>query len=558
MRNSVPSGADMLFRGLSKESYLERDSDKQVVASSLFRRLRATNPRISESSFFDESERLVSDAKMQWHHWRDGKVLQDLELTAELQHYEAATCLIDFSRNPLVALWFACRRSSSPNKADDKSGVVVAFAGHTDTCNKISSRDIEKPIAELFFAEKGVLLGGKPYVWAPPQSQNTRITAQQSVFVFGRRAIEIASSHVCYVQNKLDIEKELRECGVTEESLFGGDFDGFARILHSVWRPADIPPDGDSPSGSDGGGPSGSGPNLPSTPPPPAGISPADKSADSYYRIARGKHLIGGKEDLRLAVQYYDKAIEMDVSLSLKDAYYHRSDAKFRSGDLQGALADANEAVKRNPDNIINFWLRGIIKSTNRDWPGAIADYDRVIEINPQYAAAYYNRGIAKRKSGDLPGAIADYDRVIEINPQYAPAYNNRGIANSKLGHHEDAIADYDRAIEINPQDAIAYNNRGNAKDELGDHEDAIADYDRAIDIDSEYATAHYNRGIANYELGHYEDAIADYDRAIEINPQYAKAYHNRGNAKTAQGDKDGTAEADIQKAKEIDSSLKP
>ena len=507
----------MLFRGLSKQLYLEWDGDKQVVPSSLFRRLRTTKTGISEEIFFNESERLVSDAKMQWHHWRDGKVLQDLELTAELQHYEAATCLIDFSRNPLVALWFACRRSSSP-EGDDKSGVVVAFAGHTDTCNKISSRHIEKPIAELFFDENGVL-SGKPYVWAPPQSQNTRITAQQSVFVFGRRAIEIASNHVCYVQNKLDIEKELRECGVTEESLFGGDFDGFARILHSVWRPADIPPDGDSPSGSDGGGPSGSGPNLPSTPPPPAGISPADKSADNYYRIAREKHLIGGKDDLRLAVQYYDKAIEMDESL--KDAHYHRGDAKFRSGDLPGALADINEAVRRDPD-IKNFWLRGIVKSTTEDWSGAIADYDRVIEINPEYAPAYNNRGIAKGLSDDPKGAIADYDRAIEINPQLVIAYNNRGIAKGLSGDHEGAIIDFDKAIGINPQYAAAYHDRGTAKSQLGD----------------------------------LKEAIADYDRAIEINPQYARAYYNRGLTKKAQDDKDGTAMADFRRANEIDSSF--
>ncbi len=33
----------------------------------------------------------------------------DLEILAQLRHYNAATALIDFSRSPLVALWFACQ-----------------------------------------------------------------------------------------------------------------------------------------------------------------------------------------------------------------------------------------------------------------------------------------------------------------------------------------------------------------------------------------------------------------------------------------------------------------
>ena len=38
-----------------------------------------------------------------------GRQLSDLEILAELQHFGAATCLIDFSRSALVALWFACQ-----------------------------------------------------------------------------------------------------------------------------------------------------------------------------------------------------------------------------------------------------------------------------------------------------------------------------------------------------------------------------------------------------------------------------------------------------------------
>jgi hypothetical protein len=39
--------------------------------------------------------------------------ISDLELMAQLQHQGAATGLIDFTRQPLVALWFACNGSEN-------------------------------------------------------------------------------------------------------------------------------------------------------------------------------------------------------------------------------------------------------------------------------------------------------------------------------------------------------------------------------------------------------------------------------------------------------------
>jgi hypothetical protein len=63
-------------------------------------------------------KRLIKDAKS--YHYHKEK-LSNLELLLELQHYGAATGLIDFSRDFLVALWFAC------NSNKDKNGSVFAL-----------------------------------------------------------------------------------------------------------------------------------------------------------------------------------------------------------------------------------------------------------------------------------------------------------------------------------------------------------------------------------------------------------------------------------------------
>lgn len=51
---------------------------------------------------------LIDQIKLKGLHRRETRELFDLEILAELQHYGAATGLLDFSRNSLIALWFAC------------------------------------------------------------------------------------------------------------------------------------------------------------------------------------------------------------------------------------------------------------------------------------------------------------------------------------------------------------------------------------------------------------------------------------------------------------------
>jgi len=57
--------------------------------------------------------------------------VDDLQLLADLQHYDVPTRLIDFTSNPMTALWFACQDAPEKGGKYDRriarSGVVVAL-----------------------------------------------------------------------------------------------------------------------------------------------------------------------------------------------------------------------------------------------------------------------------------------------------------------------------------------------------------------------------------------------------------------------------------------------
>lgn len=493
-------GGMILYRGLADAEW--------DVESSAYRRIRKSEEISSEIvptfTFQNYIDHLLDDASLQGFRERQDKRLSDLELLAELQHYGAATCLIDFTASALIALWFACQEE------EGKAGKVVAMA--TDSIERFSTiryENLEKPI-------KAFLDQGRLWKWEPG-GLNNRIVAQQSVFVFGEGRIEKSDyeeftiAAVC----KNDIVETLEKSfGIRGPKLFN-DLAGFAH--HN------------------------------------AHDQPYNRfTAEDFLFLG---HMFHQQGEYQQAIERYSRAIELDSHLAM--AYYSRGTAKNTLSDHHGAIGDLDKAIERNPQDASAYNNRGFAKFGLGDRQGAIADYDRAIDLDPQPVVAFYNRGNAKLALGDYVGAIADYDQAIVFNPQnWAPFYY-RGYARHALGDYLTAIADYDQAIVLNPNFAGSFNIRGNAKFALGDYPAAIVDYDKVIEFYPQDSAAYFNRGNARRQFGDLPGAIADYNSAIELNPLYAEAYVNRGIAKRAIGDEAG-ANRDFAQGNAINQNLHP
>ena len=477
---------------------------------------------------------LIEPARSEGYAHQHNRELNDLELLAKLQHNGAATCLIDFTANFHIALWFACKS----DKTDGK--VFVVNRGDTQNFKEVTPERAKKGVAELLQAqpplqqspskiipESTELLQPQPttqqyaslesqpeiYYWKPPANEN-RIVVQHSCFIFSVQPIkpEIYKEISISKEHKQEIRMLLQKYyGLDRQSIFR-DFGGFAASQGQ-----------DEP------------------------ITPIDPTSEQQSLRSGNRHFQQGKYDK--AIEDYDEAIRINPESA--EAYYNRGTTKDMLGRHEEAIADYNEAIRINPEFAQAYYNRGNAKDALGRHEEAIANYDEAIRINSQYAQAYCNRGTVKLTFDQHNEAIEDYDEAIRINPQFAKAYYNRGIAKGMIGGYEEAIVDFNETIRISPQFAEAYGNRGNAKVALGRHDDAIADYDQAIRINPQIDAAHYNRGNAKVALGRHDDAIADYDQAIRINSQYTEAYNNRGNAHKEIGEYE-KARADLQRALEL------
>ena len=211
-----------LFRGVSNESY--------EIEASAYRRL-PEGARNNPDRLLRINQDLIEKARLLGHDQKNGQRLSDLELLAELQHYGAATCLIDFTRNALVALWMACQQSTT-GEANGK--VFVVRSDESARLETITPKLVTDEDIDYFFREdehKRYPL----YQWQP-KYQNNRIIAQQSVFVFGGAQVETEAECVILKSGKGDMLTSLdKVSGITEGSIYP-DFDGFAR-LHAQNKP---------------------------------------------------------------------------------------------------------------------------------------------------------------------------------------------------------------------------------------------------------------------------------------------------------------------------------
>ena len=205
----------------SEKSHLYRGQEDAEwgVTSSALRRLSgqyASSSASLPSLCSRYLRQIVDDSQLNYPSTYRG--LYPLECLAHLQHNGVATGLIDFTFNPLVALWFACAE-----KAEKTSGKVVVLENDSDEiCGIKSIKELESGL-ENFFGPAG----SKWHLWAPALDSRVvdiqRITRQYSVFLFGLLEVSnemILNEIVIPHAHKAELRTELAHVGISEETLF--------------------------------------------------------------------------------------------------------------------------------------------------------------------------------------------------------------------------------------------------------------------------------------------------------------------------------------------------
>lgn len=196
--------------------------------------------------------------------------------------------------------------------------------------------------------------------------------------------------------------------------------------------------------------------------------------------------------------------------------------------DRKRSIEEAGIAMEQHPDEWLPYARRGGEYLNTGQTDEALADAEKVLAFDNSNHDGWVIRAFALAVKGDLKGALNDAAIAEKLNPESVYPHQVTALVRAAEQDIDGAIKAYSRAIELAPHIAQSYANRGDAQYALSSFEEAVADYTAAIRIDPRNANVYATRSLALAELSRYEESLADASRAIEIAPEDADGWSAR------------------------------
>lgn len=133
---------------------------------------------------------------------------------------------------------------------------------------------------------------------------------------------------------------------------------------------------------------------------------------------------------------------------TLAATYHHRAVGWFSKGDLDSMIADLDQAIRLDPNDAHQYFMRGIALRGKGSYQRSVADLNQAIRMDPQ-SVFYKERGIALHLSHDYDRAIRDFDEAIRLDPTDDEIFRYRGDAWHAKGVDDRAIPDYKEALRL-------------------------------------------------------------------------------------------------------------
>jgi tetratricopeptide (TPR) repeat protein len=290
-------------------------------------------------------------------------------MLAELQHHGAATCLIDFSFDALIALYFACCDQIG------KEGAVIVLDYSNLEKVSVSNDGINSSIKSFLDNPEG-----KIWFWEPGPTNN-RIIRQHSAFIFGTPSLDEALFKRFKISSdaKDDILYNLKLFhNIFEDTIFA-DLTGFA-INNSQNRPY---------------------------------LSKSDRDL-----LLKGYDHCKNKKFFE-AISFYSEYLkynpkEISALLGRGYSYYYIE-------EYENALNDFTLAITINPEESSNYDSRGRVFLKINNYELAVQDFSKAIEISPYNKELFYFRGKAYFELKKFNECIQDFSKAFEIDLVFLP-----------------------------------------------------------------------------------------------------------------------------------------
>lgn len=167
-----------------------------------------------------------------------------------------------------------------------------------------------------------------------------------------------------------------------------------------------------------------------------------------------GNYYFGGSAyDLGAAERAFRGAVSIDSRILL--GHYQLARILFAKGDFPEALAEINNELNVNPQNLRSLYVRGLVEGYSGSFLKAAEDFSRFVAWSPTEWAGYNDLAWALSKVGEYEKALAAINTSFvkvpggEKNPWL---WNSKGVAELNLQKYEEATVSFATAKALAEQ----------------------------------------------------------------------------------------------------------
>ena len=332
------------------------------------------------AKILEATKKLLENFKSENFDLETDQTIYDLHVLAHLQHYGAATCLIDYTYDPNIALCFSI--------ADEKDKFSIGLPDSKVSIVKIDEKyhpvnsEMLKENIDFFFNNENC--DNPIYYWKPEiPFVNMRIKNQDSVFLFGSSHIVATKDIIIPTQYHQEIRESLEVIGTTKQSLFNDVFTFAERHSHTV--PLEF---------------------------------------DKFYTLIKEalKTGLSSVEKRKKHIDLLTQAIE--INNKSPETYFKRGWAY---------------SLHANPNNPIEPIGRNI----REDWENSLSDYNQAINLDSENLDSENSNYFSRRAQihqnlGNINGQIQDMENCVNLD--HAP-YNLISLSEAYTKNHQYELA---------------------------------------------------------------------------------------------------------------------
>jgi len=238
---------------------------------------------------------------------------------------------------------------------------------------------------------------------------------------------------------------------------------------------------------------------------------------DDYNTFVKKAQSLENNGEYQLAMEYYDKAIEIDTSLGF--AEYGKGQCLENMGAYEEAISYYDRVLHINYLADLALVGKSACKEALGEYEEALSCADKALKLNPKVTYAWCHKAFALAKLEEYEEAIKCLDKALKIRPDSGETWYNKGLYLAKSGKTKEAIKCCDKALKIEPNRYDAWNLKGTSKAIQRKWQDALNCFDKALEINASDCEIWYHKGIILKHLQRREEATNCFKKFTELSP---------------------------------------